>query len=95
MKKRTSADGRTPSPSSVAIIVGRMYREAPSSLGIHSRSSRTRARRAASWSSTGISGRHMRAAERFMRSAFRSGRKRQTAPSRAKYAFIPSKISCP
>jgi len=35
-------------------------------------------------------GRAMRAAERFMRAMFMSGRKRRTVPSSLRYAFVPS-----
>lgn len=42
-----------------------------------------------SWSASKV-GSAMRAAERFMRAMFMSGRKRRTVSSSLRYAFVPS-----
>ena len=85
--------GRTPSPTSVAIMNGRIYKDSPTLLGTQPASCLTSASTVSINNSTGISGSAKRRAELAKRFAFAVGRNNAMDPSGWRYAFIPSNIS--
>ena len=85
--------GRTPKPTSVAIINGRIYKDSPILFGTQPASCLTKVSTVSKNSASGISGKANRLAELAKRLEFASGRKSEIEPSGWRYAFIPSKIS--
>jgi hypothetical protein len=79
-----------PSHGVVLKMTGRRYMEYPRFVGIHSLSTRRSSlMHSRSWEPS-KAGRQSRAAERFMRRMFISGRNRRVRPSPSTYAFMPS-----
>ncbi|SKY90278.1 Uncharacterised protein [Mycobacteroides abscessus subsp. abscessus] len=75
---------------------GRRYSDSsPPAGGTHALSAASSARSDSMKSSTGRGGIARRSAERCSRSALASGRNAAIEPSGCRYAFRPSKTSCP
>ena len=74
---------------------GRRYRLVSSPDGTQARSVATSASMAPRKSASDSSGSASRRAERVNRAALSRGRNVHTEPSAWRYAFMPSKISCP
>ena len=74
-------EGRTPRPTSVAIMNGRIYKDSPTFFGTQPASAFTNSSTVLTKKSTGISGNAIRAADFAKRLAFASGRNSETPPS--------------